>query len=82
MGKFNSKIVESLDFLNKLLAGIFIGLAMIKFFDLLLDYQFIPAIFESLTILGLGILTCGYIALMINMNNNLEEIKNSISGRK
>lgn len=77
MGKFNSKIVESLDFLNKVLAGIFVFLALFKLLDLVTE-NFLGAVFECLTIIGVGILTCGYIALMININNNLESIRNKL----
>lgn len=77
MGKFNSKIVESLDFLNKVLAGIFVFLAIFKLVDLVTE-NFLGAVFECLTIIGVGILTCGYIALMININNNVESIRNKL----
>ena len=77
MGKFNIQIVESLDFLNKVLAGIFVFLAIFKFVDLIED-NFLGAVFEFLTIVGVGILTCGYIALMININNNVEAIRNKL----
>lgn len=77
MGKFNSKIVESLDFLNKVLAGIFVFLAIFKLVDLVTE-NFLGAVFECLTIIGVGILTCGYIALMININNNVEAIRNKL----
>ena len=77
MGKFNIQIVESLDFLNKVLAGIFVFLAIFKFVDLIED-NFLGAVFEFLTIVGVGILTCGYIALMININKNVEAIRNKL----
>lgn len=75
MGKFNEKLVDSLDLLNHVLAVIFAGLAIFKFVELVGD-NFIGAIFESVTIVGVGILTCGYIALMLNINNLLTEINN------
>lgn len=75
MSKFNTWLVESLDLLNRLLAGIFLGLSAFKFFDTVSD-NFFGAVFESLTIVGVGILTCGYIALMININNNVEALAN------
>lgn len=74
MGQFNTKLVESLDFLNKVLAFIFISLAAYKFWDNISD-SFFAALFETVTIIGAGILTCGYIALMLNMNNLLTEIR-------
>jgi hypothetical protein len=80
LGKFNTKLVDSLDFLNKVLAGIFIFLAGFKLIDLITE-NVLGAVFESLTIIGVGILTCGYIALMLNINTNVEEIRNKM-GRK
>ena len=74
MSNFNLRLVESLDYLNKFLAGIFIALAVFKFFDLVFD-NMLGAVIESLTIMGVGILTCGYIAVMININNNLVAIR-------
>jgi|SanBayMetagenome_1026888.scaffolds.fasta_scaffold11192_1 hypothetical protein len=71
---FNSKLVESLDLLNHILAVIFVGLAIFRFTDIVVD-NFVGAILETLTVLGVGVLTCGYIALMININNTLESIK-------
>lgn len=79
MSKFNTWLVESLDLLNKILAGIFLALGTFKFIDTVAD-NLIGAVFESLTIVGVGILTCGYIALMININNNVEAIRNKIHG--
>lgn len=74
MGQFNTKLVESLDFLNKVLAVIFTIMAAVRFFELIGD-NFLGAIFETLTVVGIGVLTCGYIALMLNMNNLLQEIR-------
>lgn len=71
---FNTKLVESLDLLNHILAVIFVGLAIFRFTDIVGD-NFVGAILETLTVLGVGVLTCGYIALMININNTLESIK-------
>lgn len=73
MGKFNTKIVESLDFLNKVLAGIFVFLSVYRFIEMVGDSA-ASALFELFTILGLGILTCGYIALMINIKDLLQRI--------
>lgn len=80
MSDFNIKVVESLDYLNKVLAGIFVSLALLKFFDLVMD-NLLGAVIESLTIFGVGILTCGYIAVMININNNLAAIREKIKAR-
>lgn len=78
MDNFNSKLVEYLDVLNKFLAGIFVALASFKFFDSILAYNFLGAIFETLSIVGLGVLTCGYIALMLNISNTLCEIRDRL----
>lgn len=75
MSGFNVKLVEYLDVLNKILAGIFIAVAGFKLFDSVTEYNFAAAVFETLSILGVGTLTCGYIALMININRVLEEIR-------
>lgn len=74
MGQFNTRLVESLDFLNKVLAVIFSLMAMVRFFELAGD-NFLGALFESLTVVGVGVLTCGYIALMLNINNLLQDIR-------
>lgn len=77
MSNFNSKLVDSLDLLNHALAAIFVGLAIFRFTDIVGD-NFVGAILETLTVLGVGVLTCGYIALMININNTLESIKDKL----
>lgn len=74
MYNFNNRLVESLDFLNKVLAVIFAIMAVIKFVDTVGD-SLLGGIFETLTVVGVGILTCGYIALMLNINRLLEEIR-------
>lgn len=78
MSNFNKTLVQYLDFLNKILAGIFIAVAALKFGELILEYNFIGAILETLSVLGIGTLTCGYIALMININRVLEEIRETM----
>lgn len=78
MNNFNAKLVEYLDVLNKILAGIFIAVAGLKFIDLISDFNVIGAFLETLSILGLGILTCGYIALMLNINNTLQSIRDRL----
>ncbi len=75
MSNLNTKLVESLDLLNHVLAFIFVALSIYRFFDIVGD-NFFGALLESITVLGVGILTCGYIALMININNLLVEIRN------
>ena len=78
MGKFNTTLVEYLDVLNKVIAGVFIGVAILKFIDLSSEYNFLAAVLESVSVLGVGVLTCGYIALMININKNVEAIRNKL----
>lgn len=78
MDTFNSKLVEYLDVLNKFLAGVFAAVALFKCIDLLLDLNFLGAIFETLSVVGLGVLTCGYIALMLNIANTLSEIRDRL----
>lgn len=73
MANFNIRLVESLDVLNHVLAVIFTVMAAYRFFDIVGD-NFFAALFESLTVLGLGILTCGYIALMIHIKDLLQRI--------
>lgn len=74
MGKFNTRLVESLDILNKFLAVIFTILAIVRFKDTL-SYGLVGSILETLTVVGVGVLTCGYLALMLNINKTLEEIR-------
>ena len=78
MDRFNSKLVEYLAILNRFLAGIFVGAALFKFIDLLLDNSIFAAIFEALSVLGLGLLTCGYIALMLHIAKLLTEIRDRL----
>lgn len=78
MDTFNSRLVAYLDNLNRFLAGVFAAIALFKFVDLLLDNNILGAIFETLSIVGLGVLTCGYIALMLNIANTLCEIRDRL----
>jgi hypothetical protein len=77
MGRFNRKLVESLDILNKCLAVIFAILAGVRFWDTL-PGGIVGSMLETLTVVGVGILTCGYLALMLSINQTLEEIKSKI----
>lgn len=79
MSNFNTKLVEYLDLLNHILAVIFLFMAVFRFIDLV-SVNFLGAIFETLTVVGVGVLTCGYIALMININNVLQDIKSQLNG--
>lgn len=73
MYSFNTKLVESLDFLNKVLAVIFVIMSVVKFVDMAGE-SILGAVYETLTVIGIGILTCGYIALMLNINRLLEKL--------
>jgi hypothetical protein len=77
VGNLNTKLVDSLDLLNHILAIIFAILAVVRFVDVVGD-NILGAILESLTVVGVGVLTCGYIALMININKNLDAIRNRL----
>jgi len=81
MGKFNTKLVDSLDVLNKVLAVIFMLMAAAKFVEIVPD-NFLGAVFESLAVIGIGVLTCGYIAVMININTNIETLMNKGHDKK
>ena len=74
MGKFNTKLVNSLDVLNKILAFIFVILAIVRFYDTI-PGGLLGSIFETLSVIGVGILSTGYIAVMLNINKVLEEIR-------
>lgn len=74
MSNFNTKLVEYLDHFNHGLAFIFVILGIFRFIELAGD-NILTALFELLTMLGVGVLTCGYIALMININNLLTQIR-------
>jgi hypothetical protein len=77
MSNFNTKLVEYLDLFNHCLALVFIFLGIFKFVELVRE-NFLGAILESITLIGFGILTCGYIALMININNILTQIRDGV----
>ncbi len=80
MGNFNVRLVESLDLLNHILAGIFAILAVVRFVDIVGD-SILGAFLEAMTVVGVGVLTCGYIALMLNINRLLQDI-HANQGRK
>lgn len=78
MGLFNRKIVESLDLLNKLLALLFVTMAGITFFGEMFE-NFVPALVSAIGILIVGIVTCGYTAILINVNQNIEAMRDKIN---
>lgn len=80
MGQFNSKLVESLDWLNKILALVFLSMAAFRFWDML-EANALAAVFETLAVLGAGILTCGYIAIMLNINSILTQLLEQKNGQ-
>lgn len=78
MGSFNRKIVESLDLLNKVLALIFVVMAGITLVGEMFD-NFLPAVMSALGILVVGIVTCGYTAILINVNQNIQAMRDKIN---
>lgn len=78
MGSFNRKIVESLDVLNKLLALLFGTMAGFTFFGEMFD-NIVTALVSALGILIVGIVTCGYTAILINVNQNIEAMRQKIN---
>ena len=75
---FNRQIVDSLDVLNKVLAGIFIVIAIGTFITTVLEGQLIGAILSTMMVIGVGIVTCGYTALLLNINNNIQSVRDQI----
>ena len=75
---FNRQIVDSLDVLNKVLAGIFIVIAIGTFITTVLEGQLIGAILSTIMVIGVGIVTCGYTALLLNINNNIQSVRDKI----
>jgi len=75
---FNRQIVDSLDVLNKVLAGIFIVIAIGTFITTVLEGQLIGAILSTMMVIGVGIVTCGYTALLLNINNNIQSVRDKI----
>ena len=74
MGSFNRKIVESLDVLNKILAAIFVTMAATSLYSEMFD-NFSMAVVSALGVIVVGIVTCGYTAILINVNKNIEAIR-------
>ncbi len=73
MNHFNTRLVEVLDYLNKFLALVFLSMAAFRFWDMVGDNP-VAAVFETLAVVAAGILTCGYLALMLNINRNIETL--------
>ena len=79
MGNFNSRIVGSLDLINRVLAGFFVVVAILAFVEVAGD-SFVGGVLAFLTAITTGIITCGYIALMLNVNDNLQVLRDRIAG--
>ena len=79
MGSFNSRIVDSLDLINRVLAGFFVAVAVLAFIEVAGE-SVIGGLLAFLTAITTGIITCGYIALMLNINDNLQVLRDKIAG--
>lgn len=79
MNRFNTRLVESLDFINKILAGFFVAVAVLAFVEVAGD-SFVGGLLAFLTAITTGIITCGYIALMLNINKNVQVMRDKIAG--
>lgn len=79
MGNFNNRVVDSLDLINRVLAGVFVVVAILAFVEVAGE-NFIGGLLAFLTAITTGIITCGYIALMLNINDNLQVLRDKIAG--
>jgi hypothetical protein len=79
MQNFNTRIVDSLDVINKVLAGFFVAVAILAFIEVAGD-SIIGGLLAFLTAITTGIITCGYIALMLNINDNLQVLRDKVAG--
>jgi uncharacterized membrane protein YjjP (DUF1212 family) len=79
MNAFNRRLVESLDVINKILAGFFVAVAALAFIEVAGD-SIVGGLLAFLTAITTGIITCGYIALMININKNVQAMRDKIAG--
>lgn len=70
---FNKRVVESLDVLNKVLAIIFVIAALLTFGAGMME-NFGAALLGALGVMIMGLVTCGYTALLLNINNNLQTL--------
>lgn len=77
MKNFNKTLIEYLDRLNHVLAVVFALLMLTRFFELV-GTDIIGAFLESLSVLGVGIMTCGFIALLCSINQTLNEISSKL----
>jgi hypothetical protein len=79
MGNFNNRVVDSLDLINRVLAGVFVVVAVLAFVEVAGE-SFVGGLLAFLTAITTGIITCGYIALMLNINDNLQVLRDKIAG--
>jgi hypothetical protein len=79
MNAFNRRLVESLDVINKILAGFFLAVAVLALIEVAGE-SVIGGLLAFLTAITTGIITCGYIALMININKNVQAMRDRIAG--
>lgn len=79
MGNFNNRVVDSLDLINRVLAGVFVVVAILAFVEVAGE-SFVGGLLAFLTAITTGIITCGYIALMLNINDNLQVLRDKIAG--
>lgn len=79
MGNFNSRIVDSLDLINRILAGFFVVVAVLAFIEVAGE-SFVGGLLAFVTAITTGIITCGYIALMLNINDNLQVLRDKVAG--
>jgi hypothetical protein len=77
MGKFNATLVEYLERVNIVLAITFSFLSVVRFIEIFPEDQ-IGAFLEFFSVVGVGILTCGFIAVLCNINDSLSEINKSL----
>ena len=79
MNAFYKRLVESLDVINKILAGFFLAVAVLALIEVAGE-SVIGGLLAFLTAITTGIITCGYIALMININKNVQAMRDKIAG--
>jgi hypothetical protein len=79
MNAFNRRLVESLDVINKILAGFFLAVAVLALIEVASE-SIVGGLLAFLTAITTGIITCGYIALMININKNVQAMRDRIAG--
>ncbi len=79
MNAFNKRLVESLDVINKILAGFFLAVAVLALIEVAGE-SVVGGLLAFLTAITTGIITCGYIALMININKNVQAMRDKIAG--